>query len=145
MSQLAYRRPGKTLFPLSIIPIGKKSEDTDHLPSPTEAAPVGAALEKALGGGGRVRSRSIIALMPLSLCLLADKHSSAHTDKANYGTQCNFMTKCYKKLLSGVRLCMSSLHQYYSRFLILNKYYSFLPCHRLVPVRALAKEPHDPK
>lgn len=70
--------------------------------------------------------------LSLSLCLLGDKHSSARTDKANYGVHCNFMTKCYKKLLSDVWLSMSSLHQYYSRFLILNKYYCFLPCHRLV-------------
>lgn len=45
MPQLAYGRPRKTLFQLSVIPSGKKSEDTDHLTSPTEAALVGAALE----------------------------------------------------------------------------------------------------
>lgn len=147
MPQLAYRRPKKTLFQLSIIPSGKKSEDTDHLTSPTEAAPVG---QRRRTRGDR--SRSIIPLISLSLSLSSalsgcygDKHSSVHTDKANYNIQCNFITKCYKKLLSDVWLYMSSLHQYYSRFLILNKYYSFLPCHRLLFVRAPAKEPHDPK
>lgn len=69
MPQLSYRRPKKTIFQLSIIPSGKKYEDTDHLTSPTEAAPVG---QRRRTRGDR--SRSIIPLISLSLfrslCLL---------------------------------------------------------------------------
>lgn len=41
------------------IPSGKESEDTDHLISPTEAAPVGSALEAE---GEKKNSRSVAAL-----------------------------------------------------------------------------------
>lgn len=49
------------------IPSGKKSEDTDHLISPTEAAPVGAALERGGWGGGGSPDQWQLRVAPIHL------------------------------------------------------------------------------
>lgn len=101
------------LFHLSTIPRGKKSEDTDHLTPPTEAAPVGAALQQR----GK-KSKSIIPLMPL--WLLRDKRWSARTDEP---------VRVNKKVLSVIWLESGSPRRHSINIitsLILNKYYSFL-------------------
>lgn len=81
----AHRRPRKAV-PL-IIPRGKKSEDSDHLTPPTEAAPVGQP--RSTGG----LDPDQLFLRHLSLGLLRDKHRSAHTDQPSDSVQGNFMSK----------------------------------------------------
>lgn len=132
------------LFHLSIIPRGKKSEDTDHLTPPTEAAPVG-------------QPRSTGALDPdqlflrrLSLGLLRDNHWSAHTDKPGDSVQGKFMSKSHKKLLSDVWLdydspCCHSINIIPSFLFWTNVTVSWNRCRGLISVRAPAKEPRDPK
>lgn len=132
------------LFHLSIIPRGEKSEDTDHLTPPTEAAPVG----QPRNTGGLDPDQ--LFLRRLCLGLLRDNHWSAHADKPSDSIQGKFMSKSHKKLLSDVWLdydspCRHSINIITSFLFWTNITVSWNRCHGLLSVRALAKEPRDPK
>lgn len=91
---VAHRRPRKTV-PL-IIPRVKKSEDTDHLTPPTEAAPVGAASQHR-----GTRSRSIIPPTSLSGC---------------YGTTTGQLTQSSQETAFKANLCPNLTRSYCQMF-----------------------------
>lgn len=111
------------LFHLSIIPRGKKSEDTDHLTPPTEAAPVGQP--RSTGG----LDPDQLFLRPLSRAATGQPLVSSHRQARRQRSRQIYVQISQEvtvRCLTWLWLSMSSPHQYYSKFLVLNKCYRFL-------------------